>query len=301
MSTIVLCTDGSDASNRALAAGLALFDTAVEVTIVTVAEEADPMLLTGTGMAGGTMTPEQYDRLVHDLEAEAESMVQAAAAFLDLGGAATRVLPGGGAGAALCQFAQDVSARAMVLGTRGHGGIKRALLGSVSDFVVRNAPCPVVITHDAGTPAALETLVLCVDGSDASMQAVNAGRALFESAKRVVVVTVVDEADRTSISGTGAPSGVVSGEEFIELDQMASAEGWATVEREAARLGIDDPELHVLLGDPGAVLCAFAQGMHAGAIVIGSRGHGAIKRALLGSVSDYVVRNAPCPVVVARD
>jgi nucleotide-binding universal stress UspA family protein len=33
---------------------------------------------------------------------------------------------------------------------------------------------------------------------------------------------------------------------------------------------------------------------------MGSRGRGGIKRALLGSVSDHVVRNAPCPVVIAR-
>jgi nucleotide-binding universal stress UspA family protein len=43
-----------------------------------------------------------------------------------------------------------LGARAVVLGTRGRGGIARALLGSVSDYVVRNAPCPVVVTgsHD---------------------------------------------------------------------------------------------------------------------------------------------------------
>jgi len=38
-----------------------------------------------------------------------------------------------------------VSARAIVLGTRGRGGITRALLGSVSDYVTRAAPCTVVI------------------------------------------------------------------------------------------------------------------------------------------------------------
>jgi nucleotide-binding universal stress UspA family protein len=297
---IVLCTDGSDASNRALAAGLAVLDSAVDVVIVSVADEADPMLLTGTGTAGGTMSPDDFDRLVRDLEAEAENAVRATAAFLDRGDATTRVLPGGSAGASLCEFAQEVSARALVLGTRGRGGIKRALLGSVSDFVVRNAPCPVVVTGDMSTSPAGESFVLCVDGSDAAMQAVDAGRSLLEPAKRLLVVTVVEETDPTPIAGPEMPRGVVSGEEFIELDSIASAEGWATAEREAERLAVDDPELHVLLGDPGPVLCAFARESHARAIVMGSRGHGAIKRALLGSVSDYVVRNAPCPVVIAN-
>ena len=142
---IVLCTDGSDASNRALAAGLAILNADTDIVIVTVADEADPMLLTGTGMASGTMSAEDFDKLVGEFEAEAESHVRAAATFLDRSDATTRVLRGG-AGNALCAFARDVSARALVLGTRGRGGIKRALLGSVSDYVVRNAPCPVVIT-----------------------------------------------------------------------------------------------------------------------------------------------------------
>lgn len=42
-----------------------------------------------------------------------------------------------------------VGTDAIVIGTRGRGGIKRALLGSVSDYVVRNAPCPVVVTTAA--------------------------------------------------------------------------------------------------------------------------------------------------------
>jgi nucleotide-binding universal stress UspA family protein len=54
----------------------------------------------------------------------------------------------------------------------------------------------------------------------------------------------------------------------------------------------------VLRGSPGPALCSLARSIDAQAIVMGSRGRGGIKRALLGSVSDHVVRNAPCPVVI---
>ena len=50
-------------------------------------------------------------------------------------------MPGAG------KIARDESATAIVIGSRGRGGIKKALLGSVSDYVVRNAPCPVVVTR----------------------------------------------------------------------------------------------------------------------------------------------------------
>src|SRR5262249_39654924 len=115
---------------------------------------------------------------------------------------------------------------------------------------------------------------------------------------RVLVVTVVEETDPMLLTGTGMAGGIVSSEEFEELDRVAAAEGWATAEREATRLDVDDPEIHVLVGDPGPALCSFAREVHSRAIVMGSRGRGGIKRALLGSVSDYVVRNAPCPVVI---
>ena len=62
----------------------------------------------------------------------------------------------------------------------------------------------------------------------------------------------------------------------------------------------DGVEALVIEGEPGPALCKLAQEVDAAAIVVGSRGRGGIKRAFLGSVSDYVVRNAPCSVVVTR-
>ena len=53
-------------------------------------------------------------------------------------------------------------------------------------------------------------------------------------------------------------------------------------------------------GDPGRALCDLAAERGATVIVAGSRGRGGLKRAVLGSVSDHLVRNAPCPVLVLR-
>jgi nucleotide-binding universal stress UspA family protein len=54
----------------------------------------------------------------------------------------------------------------------------------------------------------------------------------------------------------------------------------------------------VLAGSPGPALCELATSLPASVIVIGTRGQGGLRRAVLGSVSDHVVRNSPCPVVV---
>ena len=62
--------------------------------------------------------------------------------------------------------------------------------------------------------------------------------------------------------------------------------------------GVDAANVVVLRGDPAASLVQHAEHVGASAIVIGTRGRGGIKRAVLGSVSDHVIRHAPCPVIV---
>jgi nucleotide-binding universal stress UspA family protein len=51
-------------------------------------------------------------------------------------------------------------------------------------------------------------------------------------------------------------------------------------------------------GDPGRLLCTLASELNVDVIVVGSRGLGAVKRLLLGSVSSYVAHNAPCAVLI---
>jgi len=59
-------------------------------------------------------------------------------------------------------------------------------------------------------------------------------------------------------------------------------------------------QAHLREGKPEAEITALAEEIGAGLIVVGSRGLGGIRRAMLGSVSDAVVRHAHCPVLVVR-
>ncbi len=60
-------------------------------------------------------------------------------------------------------------------------------------------------------------------------------------------------------------------------------------------------EAHLIEGRIAPEIVALAEEIGAGLIVTGSRGHGGIRRALMGSVSDAVVRHAHCPVLVVRE
>ena len=145
---VLVCTDGSEVAGRALEAGCSVLGAVDRAIVVTVVEDLDPMLVTDAGgHAGPTSSPEELASLQEKARADGEAVVRVAADALGLGNVETRVLEGR-PGPALCSFAADVDADAIVLGTRGRGRIKRALLGSVADYVVRNAPCPVLVTRE---------------------------------------------------------------------------------------------------------------------------------------------------------
>ena len=59
-------------------------------------------------------------------------------------------------------------------------------------------------------------------------------------------------------------------------------------------------QAHLKIGGPVEEIVALAEETGAGLIVLGSRGVGGVERALMGSVSEFVVRHAHCPVLVLR-
>lgn len=144
----------------------------------------------------------------------------------------------------------------------------------------------------------LKTVVICTDGSEVATRAALAGFAILQPAERIVVAAVVDDADELAFTGSGLADVVMPPAEVAGLAQAHDERAQVIAERTAGLLESANTEIQVLQGDPGPTLCRLADDLSADALVIGSRGHGRIKRVLLGSVSDYVVRHAPCPVVI---
>ncbi|XP_043718679.1 universal stress protein PHOS34-like [Telopea speciosissima] len=63
---------------------------------------------------------------------------------------------------------------------------------------------------------------------------------------------------------------------------------------------VDDVIVEVVEGDARNVLCETVEKHHASILVVGSHGYGAIKRAVLGSVSDYCAHHAHCTVMIVK-
>lgn len=140
--------------------------------------------------------------------------------------------------------------------------------------------------------------LVAVDGSDRAIDAARHGLALLGPDRPVVVATVIDPIDPMLVTGTGFAGGTMSPETFDETNRLQEEEGRHLVDQAVAALGLDSPEVHVVRGEAGPTICDLAAELGAAVVVVGSQGRSGLARAVLGSVSDHVVRNAHCPVVV---
>jgi nucleotide-binding universal stress UspA family protein len=209
----------------------------------------------------------------------------------------------GDAAKEIVELAEDLDVGLVVLGSRGHGRIRRALMGSISTSVLRHAHCSVLIVRGHGPEQERESLMgkilVAIDGSE---EASSAAQAATEVAKATggsevhLVYAMQEERYRPHLG----PEMWEVWEEGFEHAKR-SARSWVEDQAELMRgEGARAVESHLLIGRPDAAILWLAEEVGAGLVVVGSRGLGGIRRALIGSVSDSVVRHAHCSVMVIR-
>lgn len=148
-------------------------------------------------------------------------------------------------------------------------------------------------------------ILVGTDGSEEAVAAAATGIGLLASPDQVTLLCAVDISS-VLMSGheSGFAGGMATDEEVAAARQRNDLEATGALEVTSAAIaqvaGDAEIDTRIVEGDAGRILVDEATQLGADAIVVGSQGKGAIKRALLGSVSSHVVNNAPCPVVVVR-
>jgi nucleotide-binding universal stress UspA family protein len=136
----------------------------------------------------------------------------------------------------------------------------------------------------------IRTILLASDLGEGSEKATQEAIDLAAGLRaRLLIVNVID------------PSSHVTATRRVRLDQQRADREQpllALISR-ARAAGVEATYL-LWTGEPGHSIVAAAEAEHADLVVVGTRGLDRAGRFLLGSVSDYVVYHAPCPVLVAR-
>jgi nucleotide-binding universal stress UspA family protein len=201
----------------------------------------------------------------------------------------------------IVQEARSLPADLIVMGTHGLGGFERFILGSVTEKVLRKAPCPVftVPPHSARArqaPGPFQSILCPIDFSPTSLKALSYALSLAqESGKRLILLHVFDRpADRPMSPGLGPETSA----ERRRAEEAALRELHALVPDDV-RQWCECQEL-TAIGRPYEEILKVAGARQADLIVMGVHGRGTVELALLGSVTSQVVRRAACPVLTVR-
>jgi nucleotide-binding universal stress UspA family protein len=197
---------------------------------------------------------------------------------------------------AIVGYAEEEGIDLIVMGTHGQRGLRRFLIGSVTEEVVRTAPCPVLTARAGSRPAParnVRNILAPVDFSDASTLAVRHARELaLTYGSQVTLLHAVEEAMYPSAYG-------------VETAPLPKSKIVQRVEKSLGNvardeIGYEHVMVEAAIGYAPSVILDRAEGGDVDLIVIASHGRTGLERMLLGSVTERVVRRAPCPVFVVK-
>jgi nucleotide-binding universal stress UspA family protein len=210
-----------------------------------------------------------------------------------------RRLPSPGPRETIIETADDWAADLIVMGARGLSAVKELLLGSVSLGVARHASCPVLVCK--GAPRAVRTVTIAHDGSAGACDALRFVGAWPLPATTAVRVIGVAEPMRYPATAPGIlKGGLHAAVAAVENERRRALERTVAPELASVRSRVATAELSVTVGPPAPEILRYAELTDADLLVVGARGLGTMKRLLLGSVSEAVLRHAACPVLVVR-
>ena len=194
-------------------------------------------------------------------------------------------------------YAQDWDADFIVVGSHGHSGISRFLLGSVAQSVVRGAHCSVEIVRDRSIEGRTGMrILLATDGSEHSAGAARsvAERPWPEGTEVKVVCSV-----KVMVPAADPWFPVGDAGQLLEEHSRQAREYLEASEQMMRDAGLKASSA-VLTDGAKASIVDEAREWGADLVVLGSHGRRGLNRILMGSVSEAVAMHAPCSVEVIR-
>ena len=194
--------------------------------------------------------------------------------------------------------AERFQADVIVVGWRGHGAVRRLLMGSVSRGVVRGSKCAVLVVRRSQR---VRTIVVGVDGSEAAKRALAfVGRLVPPRDGRVTLVSAVELL--TAPSRGRVPGAATIAREVRRQNTIRARAATKDLNRAAAelkRIGWH-PRTMLVHGEPLRDLLGAVAASRAQLLVVGARGTSGVRYLLLGSVAEGALNQSPVAVLIAR-
>ena len=294
----ILCPiDLSDASIRPLAYAVAFARWCdARLTVLHVVPTFDPMQVRSGSLGDpvGIVYPVPREEVLGELR---RALDAAGAGTFDVGLAAEA----GDAVATIVDQAVLRAADLLVMGTHGRGGFDRLLLGSVTEKLLRKAPCPILTVppHAPATaPAevAFKRILCPIDFSQSAFQAFGFAVDLARQANGFV--TVLHAIEWLAEEEPRAHAHFNVPEYRQHLIEDAHKRLQALLAEEPRTWG--DTEDVVVIGRAYREILKIAAAKETDLVVMGAQGRGGVGLALFGSTTQQVVRAAPCPVLTVR-
>jgi nucleotide-binding universal stress UspA family protein len=209
--------------------------------------------------------------------------------------------------ATILRYAAEIGADLMVLGTHGRSGMKRVFTGSVAETVIRRASRAVLTVRDRSEDlvafGGIDRILVPIDFSEFALESTRVAMEWGELYGAHADLLHVDDGNRRQ-STTEAPSGETDVQDHDAASSGSSpvAEGRSRlVELAKAGRRFDVPtNLHVMHGDVGDAIIDFAATHETDLVVMATHGRTGMKRVVLGSVTETVLRHVSCPVLTVR-
>ena len=214
------------------------------------------------------------------------------------------VLPGIPVAETLATYIRELGADLVVMTTHGRGGFRRAWLGSVTDQLIRTTEVPVLVVRPADTatanPAAeLTEILVALDGSplaEAALEpAIDLAR-LWDA--EISLVQVVRPVILTSSPHVTFPAGY--SEQVTAIRRELAQDYIRDVAERVRESGVRSTGVAVIGATVPETLIELAAPERVSLLVVATHGLGGLKRLVLGSVADKLVRGAAVPVLVVR-
>jgi nucleotide-binding universal stress UspA family protein len=295
----VLCpTDFSPHSADALSHAVAICHAlGAELTVAHVHPHELPVAAEFAYLSAAPLDPQERDALAARLEAFAEP---ARAKGVTTHG---RLLEGAPS-SELVRLAEELPADLLVTGFYSDARLKHLLLGSVTEELLRHAPCPVLtVRHGVGRASDADRpfrRILCgADLRESGPQVIASALSLAAAfGAELTLVHVLEQVPEFE-PGSAAQFSMVEIQAFRQAMAEDARERLRAAVPEAYRDRLAVRDL-VKAGSPHGQILRLAREEGAQLIVVGARGHSVLERVLFGSTSRRVVRDARCPVLVVR-